>query len=195
MIRFYAARELAGCLNLRLSKWKRWSRQFLPPDPLGGRQSGYARQYSFSDAFKVYFGGHLVSALGFSVADAANVLSDLNDWFKEQGFFAFSAPNAPNGAAENPLLEDRRLEVFVRPQAPRLLYRIEHAPPAGGGSGRSGSALRQTGDRSWLRSKGLAADRPGTGEVLVCSRCVYVDALFRRFNTLLGSPRDARSTR
>ena len=48
MIRFYLNRELSDRLGIRLSRWKRWSREFLPPDPLGGLQSGFARQYSLA---------------------------------------------------------------------------------------------------------------------------------------------------
>jgi hypothetical protein len=46
MIKFFTNREVSNRLDINLSKWKRWSREFLPPDPLGGMQSGFARQYS-----------------------------------------------------------------------------------------------------------------------------------------------------
>ena len=66
MVTFYQNRELSQKLGVKLAKWKRWSREFLPPDPLGGLQSGYARQYNLNDAFSVYLGGYLVSELKFS---------------------------------------------------------------------------------------------------------------------------------
>ena len=37
----------------------------MPPDPLGGMQSGYARQYTVDDAFIVYLAGHLVNQMHF----------------------------------------------------------------------------------------------------------------------------------
>ena len=82
MIKFYLNRELSERLGIRLSKWKRWSREFLPPDPLGGLQSGYARQYSIDQAFTVYLGGHLVAALYFSIPQAKQIVKELGPWIK-----------------------------------------------------------------------------------------------------------------
>jgi hypothetical protein len=69
MIRFYLNRELSAMFGFKLSRWKRWSREFLPPDPLGGLQSGFARQYSLPEAFQVYLGGHLVADLKISIPE------------------------------------------------------------------------------------------------------------------------------
>ncbi|WP_419663772.1 hypothetical protein Dvar_39920 [Desulfosarcina variabilis str. Montpellier] len=86
MIHYFTNREIAEKLDINLARWKRWSRSFLPPDPLGGLQSGYARQYVFKDLFKVYLGGYLVSHLKLSVTDAQTVLADLSPWLKKKGF-------------------------------------------------------------------------------------------------------------
>jgi len=83
MLKFYLNRELSERLGIPLNRWKRWSREFLPPDPLGGLQSGYARQYSIRDAFHVYLAGYLVSAIGFSIPEARLVLHDLKTWLKK----------------------------------------------------------------------------------------------------------------
>ena len=87
MIRFYTNRQLSDKLNVHLAKWKRWSREFLPPDPLGGLQSGYARQYSRQDAFTVYLGGYLVGDLNFTIPEAKRILLDLSDTLADLGFF------------------------------------------------------------------------------------------------------------
>lgn len=87
MIHYFTNRELSKKLEINLARWKRWSRAFLPPDPLGGMQSGYARQYLFKDLFKVYFGGHLMAHLKLSVADSIKVLDDLSPWLKKNGYF------------------------------------------------------------------------------------------------------------
>ena len=87
MIKFFTNRELSDRLGIKLAKWKRWSREFLPPDPLGGMQSGYARQYNPDQAFTVFFGGHLVADLRFSIPEAIQILQDLNKWLSEKGFF------------------------------------------------------------------------------------------------------------
>ncbi|MBU0985830.1 MAG: hypothetical protein KKH68_01145 [Proteobacteria bacterium] len=87
MIKFFTNRELSDRLGIKLAKWKRWSREFLPPDPLGGMQSGYARQYNPDQAFTVFLGGHLVADLKFSIPEASQIIQDLNKWLSEKGFF------------------------------------------------------------------------------------------------------------
>lgn len=94
MIKFFTNREASKRLNINLSKWKRWSREFLPPDPLGGMQSGFARQYSPDEAFTVYFGGHLVADLKFTIPEARQIVTDLNSWFAEKGFYFNARSNA-----------------------------------------------------------------------------------------------------
>ncbi|HDI59177.1 MAG TPA: hypothetical protein ENF48_02270 [Desulfobacteraceae bacterium] len=84
-IPIFQSRELARRLNINLARWKRWSREFLPPDPLAGIRSGYARQYYLDDAFRVYLGGYLVSHLHLGVPDARQVLTDLTPWMKAEG--------------------------------------------------------------------------------------------------------------
>jgi len=87
MIKFFTNRELSDKLGIKLAKWKRWSREFLPPDPLGGMQSGYARQYNPDQAFTVFLGGHLVADLKFSIPEANQIIQDLNKWLSDKGFF------------------------------------------------------------------------------------------------------------
>ncbi|NNK85983.1 MAG: MerR family transcriptional regulator, partial [Desulfobacterales bacterium] len=87
MIKFYTNRELSQKLKINLARWKRWSREFLPPDPLGGIQSGYARQYSMDTAFTVYLGGYLVGELKYTIAEAKKILEELKSWLKEKDFY------------------------------------------------------------------------------------------------------------
>ncbi|MFC1798401.1 hypothetical protein ACFLZL_01160 [Thermodesulfobacteriota bacterium] len=87
MIKYYSNRELSDKLNINLAKWKRWSREFLPPDPLGGLQSGYARQYHPNDAFTVFLGGQLVSALRYTIPETRIILSDLKQWLLDKRFY------------------------------------------------------------------------------------------------------------
>jgi len=86
LIKYFTNRELSQKLEIKLAKWKRWSREFLPPDPLGGLQSGYARHYHPDEAFSVYLGGCLVAGLKFSIPEAKRILSDLETWLETQGF-------------------------------------------------------------------------------------------------------------
>lgn len=87
MIKYYNNRTIAKKLNINLPRWKRWSRAFLPPDPLGGYQSGYARQYLIKDVFKVFLGGHLVSHLKVPVPEAFKIIEDLEVWLTDKGFY------------------------------------------------------------------------------------------------------------
>ncbi len=83
---YFTARKLSEAFKIKNSRWKRWAREFLSPDPLGGYQSGYSRQYLFKDAFTVVLAGHLVSDLKFSVPVVKKILTDINPWLKEKGF-------------------------------------------------------------------------------------------------------------
>ena len=93
MIKFFTNREASKRLDINLSKWKRWSREFLPPDPLGGMQSGFARQYSPDGAFTVFLGGHLVADLKFTIPEAKQIVKDLHLWFGQKGFYFDSGSN------------------------------------------------------------------------------------------------------
>jgi hypothetical protein len=85
---YFQSRYLAEKFHIKIAKWKRWSREFLPPDPLGGQRSGYARQFSYKEAFHVYLAGYLVGTLRFTVAETKQILSDMEPWLIRQGFFA-----------------------------------------------------------------------------------------------------------
>ena len=84
---YFNSKYLSDNLGINNAKWKRWSREFLQPDPLGGYQSGYARQFSYKDAFQVFFAGYMVSELKFSVSETRQMLKVINPWLRKQGFF------------------------------------------------------------------------------------------------------------
>lgn len=94
---YFDSKYLAEHLGINAAKWKRWAREFLPPDPLGGYQSGYARQFSCKDAFRVFLGGYLVAGMRFTIPEARQVLFDLDAWMKKQGFYAM--PGDPRNAS------------------------------------------------------------------------------------------------
>jgi len=100
MIKFYTNQELSQKLNITLARWKRWSREFLPPDPLGGLQSGYARQYNPDEAFAVFLGGYLVGELKFTIPEARRILRDLNNWLAEHKFY-FDYAGSAQSTKEN----------------------------------------------------------------------------------------------
>ena len=113
-MRYYTNRELARLFDINLAKWKRWSREFLPPDPLGGLQSGYARQYHHDDAFTVYLGGHLVADLRFSIAQAKQILSDLHLWLAAAGYYENSVIESPASEAIDRMV--KRYHIHIQQQ-------------------------------------------------------------------------------
>lgn len=108
---YYNSRYLSHKLEINLAKWKRWVREFLPPDPLGGMQSGVTRQFNTKDAFKVYLGGYLVGNLKFTIPAASTILSDLSPWLKENGFFQIHARPSLNQTEKMP-----SYRLFIHPQ-------------------------------------------------------------------------------
>lgn len=114
MIKYYTSRELSQKLGINLAKWKRWSREFLPPDPLGGMQSGYARQYSTDEAFKVHLGGHLVANLHLTVPGARKILTDLNSWLIDNEFFGLTANSRDLKTGLQAII--RQFIIFIRPE-------------------------------------------------------------------------------
>lgn len=125
MIKFFTNREISEKLDIKLARWKRWSREFIPPDPLGGMQSGYARQYHPDEAFNVYLGGHLVSDLKFTIPEAKQILADLQQWFKDKGFYF----NVKGGAVSQNGVEALIKEYIVSISKERLpdnTYKIRY---------------------------------------------------------------------
>ena len=110
MIRFYLNRELSTMFGFKLSRWKRWSREFLPPDPLGGLQSGFARQYSLPEAFQVYLGGHLVADLKLSIPETKIILGDLQKWVTTQ-YFSYLLPEEPSPVQKS--VKEYRIYIFM----------------------------------------------------------------------------------
>jgi len=96
MIKFFTSQELSQKLDIKLTRWKRWSREFLPPDPLGGLQSGYARQYNPDQAFTVFLGGYLVGDLKSTIPEARLILHDLHDWLVAHEFYFDFTGSAPS---------------------------------------------------------------------------------------------------
>lgn len=125
MIHYYTNREVSEKLEINLARWKRWSRSFLSPDPLGGMQSGYARQYIFKDVIKVYLGGYLLAHLKMGVPESVQVISDLSPWFKKNGYFDINGSAPKTTSAE------------FQSRAHRIYF-----SPAGGPGMRNGPAFR-----------------------------------------------------
>jgi hypothetical protein len=152
MILYYTNRQLSEKLEINLARWKRWSRSFLPPDPLGGMQSGYARQYAFKDLLKVFIGGHLLSHLKLSVPESRQVLDDLSPWMKKQGFFDW---NGAKGGGADKTERAHPYRIYFCPLPPAttkngygFCYLIRHSVSFHAG----GSAAGERPRKGWKRS-------------------------------------------
>ena len=115
---YFKSRHLAEKLQYNLAKWKRWSRACLDPDPLGGYQSGYARQFSFKEAFRVFLGGHLVGTLNFTLPQAGGILLDLDPWLKKNRFYTWPI------AQDAPLDENPSCIYIYEPEPGRYTYAV-----------------------------------------------------------------------
>lgn len=78
----YRNSEVAEKLEIPHTKVKRFSRELFGPDSRATMRSGYAREHTLREAFKIYLGVHLVSALNFTVFDVRQILSDLDLWLE-----------------------------------------------------------------------------------------------------------------
>ena len=122
MLRYYSARLLAHKLHIPLNRWKRWAREFLPPDPLGGLQSGYARQYSLQDAFTVYLGGYLVSRLGFAIPESRRILDDLKDFLHQSLRNGAGQGSESRGLVCGPPRERTEIAIFAASETSAPLH-------------------------------------------------------------------------
>jgi hypothetical protein len=165
---YFDSKYLSKRLKINAARWKRWAREFLPPDPLGGFQSGYARQFSYKDAFRVFLGGDLVSALRLTIPEARQVLTDLDDWLKKQGLY--SLPGDPRNGA------DKVEHVYIYD-----LGKCKFAYAVRSITGRSqADANGISSERFVLKTIGASADmltRAGTAH----ARIIMIRALHRRF--------------
>jgi hypothetical protein len=83
--------KLSEGLNIPLSKIRRYTKEFMPPDPIATRRSGYTRRFSNNDGFFIYLGGTLVMNHGFTYEAARWSLQILRPWFLNMGY----VPNIP----------------------------------------------------------------------------------------------------
>ena len=185
MIRYYTNRDLSGLFKINLAKWKRWSREFLPPDPLGGLQSGYARQYTRDDAFSVYLGGHLVSGLRYTIPETKRILSDLSTWLGEAGFYE-------NSGVESNSLED------VNKMIDAYIIYVRSGSDLSGNQNGFTYAVRGIISKKTVSVKGYAVEQVQYLEKFIYSpdnvesrdhldvtKTVNITGLFRRFCNLL----------
>ena len=129
MIKFFTNKELSKAFAINLAKWKRWSREFLAPDPLGGLQSGYARQYNLNEVFTVFLAGHLVGELKYTIPETRQILNDLHQWLVDHDFYSNFSENCIASHESAPPVQDYQIAIVNRKASDGLItgfsYRIK----------------------------------------------------------------------
>ncbi len=189
MIRFYLNRELSTCLEIRLSRWKRWSREFLPPDPLGGLQSGFARQYSLPEAFHVYLGGHLVADLKFSIPETKTILEDLKEWVTTQ-YFSYPLPEEQTSVQQS--AKEYRIYIFMNHEARKneqaYTYMIRRVIDQEKSHGKGARIVTERYIENWLKEGEVVTEpeRPEDVPYWMAARVLYITKVYQIFTALLS---------
>jgi hypothetical protein len=79
----FTSKQASLSFRVKLATWKRWSREFLPPDRKAGMRCGRTRLFSPDQAFEVYLGAHLVSFLRYSIPEAREIIAGLRTWLRK----------------------------------------------------------------------------------------------------------------
>lgn len=79
----FTGRELAKKMEVPFDTFKRWVREFLPPDSESGRQKGKARLFCTSEAYKIFLAKHLVGRLKLTIEESRQVLKDIWQWLMQ----------------------------------------------------------------------------------------------------------------
>ncbi len=193
MIRFYLNRELSTMFGLKLSRWKRWSREFLPPDPLGGLQSGFARQYSLPEAFQVYLGGHLVADLKFSIPETKIILADLKEWVTTQ-YFSYLLPEKPSLVQTS--VKEYRIYIFMKleptPAIQEHAYLIRRVIDQERSHGKGARIVTERYIENWLKEGGPLTDphRSESVPYWMAARILYITKVYQNFTEFLRGERE-----
>ncbi len=189
MIRFYLNRELSMMFGFKLARWKRWSREFLPPDPLGGLQSGFARQYSLPEAFQVYLGGHLVADLKFSIPETKIILADLKEWVTNQ-YFSYPLPEKQSLVQMS--VKEYRIYIFMNPEPTQAIqdhsYMIRRVIDQERSHGKGARIVTERYIENWLKDGEPVTDPHRSDRVpyWMAARILYITKVYQKFTDALN---------
>lgn len=96
---------MAEKLEIPITKIRRYTKEFLPPDPRATRRSGYTREFSENDGFMVFIGGYLVSTLGFSYNEARRFMEPLFMWMQRIGLLPDIPYSAKRDGIDSEIIE------------------------------------------------------------------------------------------
>lgn len=112
-----------------LPQIKRWSVAFLEPDPMAGQHSGRKRKYSFAQALKIITGGELVTYYKYTLAAAAQIITDIDSWLEGQGwpldqFISFHRSGNKTHSELNGAWKWKKLIFYIRRADGDFQYRV-----------------------------------------------------------------------
>jgi len=140
------ARQISSFLNVKLATWKRWSREFLPPDPKARMRSGQTRFFSLDQAFEVYLGAHLVSLLKFSIPEAREILGGLKQWLRKNGVY----PETSDANSEA-MRRRQQLQVIIHQKEDgSFRYESKHTVSVKPTTGRGTNVVEEVYEQEWI---------------------------------------------
>ncbi|MCB2217442.1 MAG: hypothetical protein KQH59_15345 [Desulfobulbaceae bacterium] len=71
--------ELQEIIEKPITKVRRWVRDALPEDPNAQARSGYTREFTDEEGFRVFVFGYLIEQ-GFTTGEARKIVDAIKDW-------------------------------------------------------------------------------------------------------------------
>ncbi len=142
----FDARQVSSFFQVKLATWKRWSREFLPPDRKARMRSGLTRFFSPDQAFEVYLGAHLVSFLRYSIPEAREVIKGLRTWLRKNAIY----PETPEVDPEA-VRRMKRLQVIIHEKDDAsFCYESKHIVSVKPTLGRGTNVIEEVYEQEWL---------------------------------------------
>ena len=87
-------KKLSESLDLPIARVRRWTKEFLPPDLVATRRSGYSRKFSLNEGFFIYWGGTMVQQYNITYDIVRKMINVIRPWALCNGH----VPEIPKGA-------------------------------------------------------------------------------------------------
>lgn len=142
----FSARQVSSFFQVKLATWKRWSREFLPPDRKARMRSGQTRFFSPNQAFEVYLGAHLISYLRYSIPEAREIIAGLKTWLRKNGIYPETSEVDPEA-----LRRMRQLQVVIHQKDDgTFCYESKHIVSVKPNVGRTTNVIEEVYEQEWL---------------------------------------------
>jgi hypothetical protein len=176
----FNARQASTFFNVKLATWKRWSREFLPPDRKARMRSGQTRSFSLDQAFEVFLGAHLVSFLRYSIPEGREIVAGLKPWLLKNGIFPGSQVPDPDGRT-------KRLQIIIHEKDDgTFCCESKHIVSVKPSVGRRSNVIEEVYEQEWLPG---ASVEDMLRIRFVSFRVLEIGKVRESFDLALGKPR------